>query len=127
MFKKNKLPNHIKLNKLFYNNSNNNINYDEIFNYIFEYTCLYDEQLDKYDEKRFFNIYIDHNNKNIFVYSFDRLLCFILTKDKNKKPKIYGHKYIDNYDNINHIQSENFIYELIKNINKNFDNIIMIE
>ena len=112
MISQNYLPFHVKLKNKFFSNENKIINYDKIFDYVTEFIILYDEQLDKYEENRLFNIKIDYNNKNIFVYSFDQLLCFIMKNNKNNSEKIYAHKYIDNFDNITHNQCENFILEL---------------
>jgi hypothetical protein len=125
MITQNYLPFHVELKNKFFNNENKIMNYDKIFDYVTEFIILYDEQLEKYEENRLFNIKIDYNNKNIFIYSFDKLLCFIMKNNKNNIDKIYAHKYIDKFDNIIHNQYENFIFELIKNINKNFNNIIL--
>ena len=125
MITQNYLPFHVELKNKFISNENKIMNYDKIFDYVTEFIILYDEQLEKYEENRLFNIKIDYNNKNIFIYSFDKLLCFIMKNNKNNIDKIYAHKYIDKFDNIIHNQCENFIFELIKNINKNFNNIIL--
>ena len=99
------IPSNIKLIHNYYSKNNEFINYNKLFNFVTEYIILYDEQLDKYNEKRLFKIVVDYNNKDI-------------------KLKIYGHKYIDNYDKIDHNQCEDFILDLIQSINKNFNNII---
>ena len=123
----NNIPSNIKLVNNYHNKNNQFIDYNKLFNFVTEYIILYDEQLDKYDEKRLFKIIVDYNNKNIFIYSFDKLLCLLIKNNKDNNQKIYGHKYIDKYDNICHNQCEDFILKLIQSINKNFNNIIYIK
>ena len=118
------IPSNIKLIHNYYSKNNEFIKYNKLFNFVTEYIILYDEQLDKYNEKRLFKIVVDYNNKNIYIYSFDKLLCLLIKNNKDIKLKIYGHKYIDNYDKIDHNQCEDFILDLIQSINKNFNNII---
>ena len=74
MITQNYLPFHVELKNKFINNENKIMNYDKIFDYVTEFIILYDEQLEKYEENRLFNIKIDYNNTNIFIYSFDNIV-----------------------------------------------------
>ena len=61
------IPSNIKLIHNYYSKNNEFINYNKLFNFVTEYIILYDEQLDKYNEKRLFKIVVDYNNKNIYM------------------------------------------------------------
>ena len=112
-----------------FNNYENKINFDDkLFNYVIEYIYLYQEKLDKYDEKCLFNINIDYCNKRINIMSFDFLLKFSLYKDNvTQMINIDGYKYIDKFDYLENKECNDFIFLLIKHINNNFDNIIDVK
>jgi len=112
-----------------YYNKHSNINKYDLMSYIHDYINLLYDEYDKYDEKIDFNIVKVYNNdKNLVKCSFSSYdLIHIITIDITEKLDIFGHKKIDNVDNIENIKFNNVINEFICGINKNFDNIIQID
>lgn len=99
--------------KKFYGINNNN----DLYNYVNDYINIYEEKMDKYNEKINFRIIRDENFIHIMSYDLTVMLYI------NEK-YINGYIYEDNYDKLDNSMIEEFIETLIQNINKNFENCI---
>ena len=113
----NNISNNINMNLICKNKFYGIIQKTNIYDYINHYINIYEEKMDKYDEKINFRIIRDNNSIKIMSYDLTVILYI------NKK-YINGYIYEDKYDKLDNFIIEEFIETLIKNINKNFNNLI---
>jgi hypothetical protein len=90
---------------------------NKLYDYVNDYINIYEEKMDKYDEK--INFRIIREKEYIQIMSYDLTVMLYI----NEK-YINGYIYEDKYDKLDNSIIEEFIETLIKNINKNFENII---